>query len=84
MARRAGPCYVITAKDEKGESMQSSLFRTILLAAALLSPTVQAETLPLPQNLVSAATDAGEALFLDADAREAYFPLASNFLTQKN
>ncbi len=64
--------------------MQSSLFRTILLAAALLSPTVQAETLPLPQNLVSAATDAGEALFLEADAREAYFPLASNFLTQKN
>ncbi len=31
-----------------------------------------------------AATDQGEALFLDADAREAYFPLASNFLTQQN
>jgi hypothetical protein len=64
--------------------MRFSLFRTILLATVLLSANVQAETLPLPQNLVGSATDAGEALLLEADAREAYFPLASNFLTQKN
>ncbi len=64
--------------------MRISLFRALLLATALLAANVHAETLPLPQNLVGAATDAGEALLIDADAREAYFPLASNFLTQKN
>ena len=68
----------------KGEAMPLSLFRTLLLATVLLSANVQAETLPLPQNLIGSATDAGEALLIDADAREAYFPLVSNFLTQKN
>jgi hypothetical protein len=43
-----------------------------------------AQTLPLPDTLVGAATDAGEKLLVDADAREAYFPLASNFVTQQN
>lgn len=64
--------------------MPHFLLRTLVLAAALLSANAHAETLPLPQNLIGAATDAGEALLVDADAREAYFPLASNFLTQKN
>ena len=64
--------------------MLSRLIRAALIVIPLLLATAQAETLPLPQNLVGAATDAGEALFVDADAREAYFPLASNFLTQKN
>jgi Phytochelatin synthase len=43
-----------------------------------------AQTLPLPDALVGAATDAGEKLLVDADAREAYFPLANNFVTQQN
>lgn len=64
--------------------MLSHLLRIAVIAVALWSSGARAETLPLPQNLVGAATDAGEALFLDADAREAYFPLAGNFLTQKN
>jgi hypothetical protein len=64
--------------------MRIALLRVVLFASALLSGNVHAETLPLPQNLVGVATDAGEALLVDADAREAYFPLASNFLTQKN
>lgn len=64
--------------------MRSSLFRAIMLATLMLPLNASAETLPLPQNLVGSATDAGEALLIDADAREAYFPLASNFLTQKN
>ncbi len=42
-----------------------------------------AETLPLPANIVSATSDAGESLLVEAEAREAYFPLAANFLTQK-
>jgi hypothetical protein len=64
--------------------MLSHLLRVAAVFLALLSANARAETLPLPQNLVGAATDAGEALLIDADAREAYFSLASNFLTQKN
>ena len=71
-------------RSRLGEVMPHFLLRTLVLAAALLSANAHAETLPLPQNLIGAATDAGEALLVDADAREAYFPLASNFLTQKN
>ena len=64
--------------------MFTHLLRVALVAAALLSTNARSETLPLPQNLIGAATDAGESLLLGADAREAYFPLAGNFLTQKN
>ena len=66
--------------------MSFSLLRLAVLVISLLVPTVltRAETLPLPQSLIGAATDQGEALFFDADAREAYFPLASNFVTQQN
>lgn len=64
--------------------MRKSLLKALLIATVLLSANVRAETLPLPQNLIGSATDAGEALLIGADAREAYFPLASNFLTQKN
>ena len=42
-----------------------------------------ADTLPLPQNLSGFSTHDGEVYFAESDAREAYFPLASNFLTQK-
>ena len=43
-----------------------------------------AETLPLPNNLTGFDSAAGEQLLIDADAREGYFSLASNFVTQKN
>jgi hypothetical protein len=42
-----------------------------------------AETLPLPDNLTGFSTRDGEVYFAESDAREAYFPLANNFLTQK-
>jgi hypothetical protein len=42
-----------------------------------------AETLPVPENLAGFSSHDGEAYFAESDAREAYFPLASNFLTQK-
>ena len=66
--------------------MSFLLLRHAALVVCLFLPTAlaRAETLPLPQSLIGAATDQGEALFLDADAREAYFPLASNFVTQQN
>jgi hypothetical protein len=42
-----------------------------------------AETLPLPDNLTGFSTRDGEVYFAESDAREAYFPLAENFVTQK-
>ena len=42
-----------------------------------------ANTLPLPDNLTGFSTHDGEVYFGESDAHEAYFPLASNFLTQK-
>lgn len=59
------------------------------VAAAFLSVLIGstfsiAQTLPLPQTLIGAASDAGEAILIDADAREAYFPLVNNFVTQQN
>ena len=57
---------------------------SLLWAWLLATTAAHAETLPLPGNLIGAASDAGEALLIDADAREAYLPLAINFVTQKN
>ena len=61
------------------------LARLLRIAAvlALLAPAAQADSLPLPDNLIAATSPQGEALLIDADAREAYFTLASNYLTQK-
>ena len=56
-------------------------FAAFCFALSLSSAT--AETLKLPDNLTGFDTDAGEAYLVESDAREAYFPLASNFLTQK-
>lgn len=50
---------------------------------ALSLSSAPAETLRLPDNLTGFDTDQGEAYLVESDAREAYFALASNFLTQK-
>jgi len=62
--------------------MLASLIR-ILALLALLAPVARADSLPLPDNLIASTSPQGEALLIDADAREAYFTLASNYLTQK-
>lgn len=64
--------------------MLTRLLQAATVITLLFSPVAWAETLPLPQNLIGSATDAGEALLLGSESHEAYFPLASNFLTQKN
>ena len=48
-----------------------------------LAPAVQADSLPLPPNLVASTSQEGEALLIGADSREAYFTLVSNYLTQQ-
>lgn len=62
--------------------MSSKLLQVLGLVCLLSVPT-RADSLPLPDNLIAAASPQGEALLIDADAREAYFTLASNYLTQK-
>lgn len=52
-------------------------------ALLLFAAGASAETLKLPDNLAGFSTSAGESYFAESEAREAYFPLASNFLTQK-
>ena len=61
-----------------------SVIRLTLFATLWATMEARADTLPLPENLIGAASDAGETLLIEADAREAYFPLAINFVTQKN
>ncbi len=53
------------------------------LVVGISAAGAHADTLPLPQNLTGFSTRDGEVYFAESDAREAYFPLASNFLTQK-
>ena len=63
--------------------MLKRLVASAMLIAALCAPGARAETLPLPDNLTGFSTRDGEVYFTESDAREAYFPLADNFLTQK-
>lgn len=63
--------------------MIASCLRAVSILLALSIASASAETLPLPSSLIGAATNAGEALLIGAEAREAYFPLADNFVTQK-
>lgn len=62
--------------------MLARLFR-IIAVLALLVPAAQADSLPLPPNLIASASPDGEALLVGADAREAYFTLVSNYVTQQ-
>lgn len=56
-----------------------------LVAVCMLLPAASAiGQAPLPSSLVDFRSDQGERLLVEADAREAYFPLASHFVTQEN
>jgi Phytochelatin synthase len=63
--------------------MLKRLVASAMLIAALCAIGARADTLPLPNNRTGFSTHDGEAYFGESDAREAYFPLADNFLTQK-
>lgn len=60
------------------------ILATSIFAFLLIAGPARAETLPLPPNLIGASSDQGEELLIGADAREAYFTLVDNYLTQKN
>ena len=63
--------------------MPKRLVRCATLILALCAAGAAADALPLPSNLTGFSTRDGEALFVESGAREAYFPLASHFVTQK-
>jgi hypothetical protein len=54
-----------------------------ILILGFCTAGAHADSLPLPDNLTGFSTRDGEVFFAESDAREAYFPLADNFLTQK-
>ena len=51
--------------------------------ALLLAGATRADTLPLPANLVDFNSPAGEHYLIEAGSNAEYFPLASQFVTQK-
>ena len=63
--------------------MSKLMIACLTLLLGLCGPGADADTLALPDNLTQFSTHDGEVYFGESDAREAYFPLASNFLTQK-
>ena len=71
--------------------MKTSRLRTIsipikalFLSLYVASGSVLAQTLTLPSNLVNFSSKQGEQLLLESKAREAYWPLSAQFVTQNN
>lgn len=55
----------------------------LCLVFSLVSAFARAEILPLPPDLISLDSDAGERLLLESEARRPYLPLTIHFVTQK-
>ena len=62
----------------------TAALRIVTLAGMLATTAVLAETLPLPPALIRLDSEAGAQLFIDSQARRAYWPLSVQFVTQKN
>jgi hypothetical protein len=63
--------------------MSARRFRWIWLALALAAGAARADSLPLPANLTDFNSPEGEHYLLESGALEAYFPLSTQFVTQK-
>ncbi|BAY10531.1 phytochelatin synthase family protein [Calothrix sp. NIES-2098] len=61
-----------------------SFIRLFLLGLCLSSGTVLAQTLSLTPNLINFNSREGEKLLIESQAREDFFPLSSQFITQNN
>jgi hypothetical protein len=83
MVAHASPSDIVAAASLGDDAMSKPFVYFALIAFGLLATSASGETLKLPDNLAGFSSDAGESYFVESDAREAYFPLASNFLTQK-
>lgn len=63
--------------------MPGRFVRLVLLALCLSTTGLSAQTLPLPDNLTDLNSEQGEKYFFESGARQAYFAVADNFVTQK-
>ena len=61
-----------------------SVHRLLFITAWLWAAAAQAQTLALPPNLISLTSLEGRAMLIESTAREAYWPLSLQFVTQKN
>ena len=71
--------------------MKTSALKTIriplkamILGFCVASGSVLAQTLPLPRNLITFSSTQGEQLLLTSKARQDYWPLSIQFVTQNN
>jgi hypothetical protein len=58
--------------------------KALILGLCVASGSVLAQTLPLSRNLINFNSDAGEELLLKSKAREDYWPLSIQYVTQNN
>jgi hypothetical protein len=63
--------------------MPRCVLLSLIVALGVAASGACAESLPLPASLVDLNSEQGEKYFLESGAHEAYFPIASNFVTQK-
>jgi len=73
--------------DRCRETVRLNLARRLITAmalAALACASAVADTLPLPASLIGLGSEAGRQLFFESTAREAYWPLSMQFVTQKS
>lgn len=61
-----------------------SSVKAICLSLCLAAGNVSAETLALPEPLISLSSERGARLLLESEANRAYWPLSIQFVTQKN
>jgi hypothetical protein len=62
----------------------TSIVKLAALSLCLTAGHVSAETLPLPEPLISLNSEQGAHLLLESEANRAYWPLSIQFVTQKN
>ena len=58
--------------------------RALILSFYIASGSILAQTLPLPRNLIAFNSVQGEQLLLASKAKQAYWPLSIQFVTQNN
>lgn len=63
--------------------MNRSVWQVVAVCMLLPAAPASGQSAPSPR-LVDFRSDHGERLLVEADARQAYFPLASHFVTQEN
>jgi hypothetical protein len=58
--------------------------RSLFVSFCLFATGALAQTLPLPETLIDLRSPQGEQFLLEAKSHEAYFPISTAFVTQKN